>query len=68
MWNAIPEPAGWPSIKNAYNISLRQKLETAPSSVSNADKLAAIDYWIKRLQQDKNSVSYNHAFVSYPYP
>jgi hypothetical protein len=66
MWNIIPEPAGWPSIKTAYKNSLRQTLETVPSKILKADKLAAIDYWIARLLQDKNSVSLDQPFIPYP--
>ena len=57
---SIPEPAGWPSIKTTYDSSITQKLMTSASSNPATDKklkLAAINYWMARLQKDQANIS-----------
>ncbi len=58
--SAIPEPLGWPSIKTTYESSITVKLMTKASPNAATDKklkLAAIDYWIARLQADRTRIS-----------
>jgi hypothetical protein len=57
---SIPEPTGWPTIKTTYDQSILAKLQSRASSNATTDrklKLAAIDYWIARLQLDRYRIS-----------
>ncbi len=60
MPGSVPVPAGWPSIKATYDNSITQKLLTSASSNAATDKqlkLAAIGYWMARLQRDQACIS-----------
>lgn len=44
----VPVPSGWPNIRTAY-AGITTKLNEAASA---QEKLAAINYWKQRLQED----------------
>jgi hypothetical protein len=51
----IPDPTStWISITGTYD-TITAKLNDG--SGSKADRLAAIDYWMKRLQEDRASIA-----------
>jgi hypothetical protein len=64
---AIPVPTGWPNIKSTYDGSIAVKLANATQEgASRSAQIAAVDYWIARVQQDASCIP--GPFVVYPYP
>jgi hypothetical protein len=51
--SGVVDNTGWRNVQYAYQ-GITAKLKT---SASNQTKLAAIDYWMARLTEDRNSIA-----------
>ncbi|HEY7587603.1 MAG TPA: hypothetical protein VIB49_02490 [Thermoplasmata archaeon] len=61
--SVIPTPTGWKNIRTTYEGQVRTKFMSQPDA---RKRLVAIDYFMARLQQDRDAIQGGEPLPTYP--
>ena len=61
----VPPVPHWPHIVRTYQVIRRKLIEGRTRNLDKALLLAACDYWIARLNEDKTAIGLDREFTHY---